>query len=65
MATAGSITGLIIQTFKYIGKEHINNKHLGHIKQRLNEKDINHLRRNAHLAPIWIAKIIKSDLLGE
>lgn len=65
MATSDSITGLVIQAIKFIGKEQINNDHIARLKQRLSTDDINTLKRNAHLAPAWIAKLIKSEIIGE
>ncbi|HAT3863315.1 TPA: hypothetical protein RG334_001757 [Legionella pneumophila] len=65
MSTAGTITGLIIQAVKYIGKEHIDKKHLKQIKNRLSEEQIKHLHREIYLAPAWIAKLIKSEVTGE
>ncbi len=65
MATAETITGLITQAFKYIGKDNINQKHIDIIKNRLDNSDLIELKRNAYLAPAWIAKIIKSKIIGE
>lgn len=65
MVTAGTITGLIIQAIKYIGKEHIDKKYLKQIKGRLSGEQIKHLNREIHLAPAWIAKLIKSEVTGE
>lgn len=65
MATAGTLTGLIIQAIKFIGKEHINNKYLKQLKGRLSDEQIKHLSPEVHLAPAWIAKLIKSDVIGD
>ena len=65
MATADSITGLVIQAIKYIGKKQINDEQLSQLKQRLSTNDIAELKRNAHLAPAWVAKLIKTQILGE
>lgn len=64
MATAGTITGLIIQAIKHIGKDHITQEHMQRLKRRLSTDDINILKKNAYLAPAWIAKLIKSELIG-
>ncbi len=65
MATADSITGLVIQAIKYIGKHQINDEQLSNLKQRLSTNDIAELKRNAHLAPAWVAKLIKTQIIGE
>lgn len=64
MATAGTITGLVIQAIKHIGKDHITSEHMQRLKQRLSNEDINTLKSNAYFAPAWIAKLIKSELIG-
>jgi len=64
MATAGTITGLIIQAIKFLGKENITDQQISHLKNRLSDDDINELKQKAYLAPAWIAKLIKSELVG-
>lgn len=53
MLTAGTITGLIIQAIKYIGKEHINNDYLKQIKSHLSNQQMKLIGREVHLAPAW------------
>lgn len=65
MATADSISGLVIQAVKYIGKNQINDEQLSQLKQRLSTNDIAELKRNAHLAPAWVAKLIKTQIIEE
>ncbi len=65
MATADTITGLIIQAIKFLGKDHINSQHILKLKRILSQNDINELKRNAYLAPAWIAKLITSELIRE
>jgi predicted transcriptional regulator of viral defense system len=65
MVTAGTITGLIIQGIKFIGKEHINSNYLKQLKNHLSDEQIKLLNRDVHLAPAWIAKLIKSEVIGD
>ncbi len=65
MITAGTLIGLIIQAIKFIGKEHINSKYIKQLKNRLTDEQIKQLNREVHLAPAWIAKLIKSQVIGE
>ena len=65
MATYDNIAGLVIQAIKYIGRDTISDTHLSRLKLRLSNVDINTLKRNAHLAPAWIAKLIKTELIGD
>ncbi len=65
MITAGTITGLIIQAIKFIGKEHINSNMLKQLKHHLSDEEMKRLKREAYLAPAWIAKLIKSEMIGD
>lgn len=65
MATAGTMTSLIIQSIKYLGKDHLSKRHYLHIRNQLAKKDVEHLKRHYHLAPAWIAKIIKNEILAD
>lgn len=64
MATAGTITGLVIQAIKFIGKAHINSTYLKHLKTHLSAEQIKILRREIFLAPAWIAKLVQSEVTG-
>ena len=50
---------------KYIGKEHIDIKYLNQIRSRLSEEQLKRINQEIHLAPAWIAKLIKSVVIGE
>lgn len=62
MAAAGSISGTVFQALKYIGKEYVTPEVVSKLKRRLSEEDLERLFRDAHLAPVWITKIIESEL---
>lgn len=63
MAMAGKISGLVVQALKYLGQEHIDDKEINIIKQKLNDADKKILRTDARLAPVWISKIINTQIL--
>lgn len=59
MAAAGSISGLVIQALRYLGKDHVDDKVIGVLKTRLTEDDKRQLVRNLRYAPAWIGSIFK------
>ena len=63
MAMAGKISGLVVQALKYLGQEHIDEKKINIIKQKLNDADKKILQTDARLAPVWISKIINTQIL--
>lgn len=65
MKTAGTISGLVIQALKYLGKEFVTDKMIETIKRKLSNDDKKRLSLDADLAPAWISKIIKNDILGD
>ncbi len=64
MKTAGTISGLVIQALKYLGKDFVTDKMIETIKRKLSESDKKRLFLDADLASGWIAKIIKNQILG-
>ncbi len=59
MATAGRISGSVIQALKYIGKDHVDKKIIDKIKKRINNDDRKILLKDKRYAPIWIAEIFE------
>jgi len=65
MLAAGKITGLLIQACKFIGKENCNEKMMLKLKKQLSKDDINQLKADIDLPPVWIAQLIKQHILRE
>ncbi len=59
MATAGRISGLVIQALRYLGQHHVDNPVVKALKQRLNEADKKQLLKDLRYAPAWVAAIMK------
>ena len=57
MATAGNISGLVIQALRYLGKNHIDDKVIGILKKRLTGENKRQLMRDLCYAPAWIGSI--------
>ncbi len=59
MATAGKISGLVIQALRYLGKDHVDDKTVNVLKKRLNTGDKRRLMLDFRYAPEWIGSIFK------
>jgi hypothetical protein len=59
MATAGRISGLVIQALRYLGKAHVNNDTVKRLDRRLSADDRMQLLKDVAYAPAWIADIIR------
>ena len=59
MATAGRITGLVIQAMRFLGQDKVNAKVVAKIDEQLTSEDRRTLIRDIKLAPAWIADIFR------
>ncbi|MYN46086.1 hypothetical protein GTP23_13605 [Pseudoduganella sp. FT93W] len=59
MATAGRISGLLIQALRHMKQAQMDVKAIAKLHQTLSDTDKNILRQDAHLAPAWIGKIMQ------
>jgi hypothetical protein len=59
MATAGKISGLVIQALRYLGKDNIDDKVISVLRKRLTKDDKQQLLRDFRYAPAWIGLIFK------
>ena len=60
MIGAGTKAGLIFHALRQIGKDNITIEMIEQIKSQVEEKDIKHIKKQIHFAPVWIAKIMRS-----
>lgn len=65
MLTAGTITGLVIQALRYLGKEKVNEEIIGKLRSSIGPDDKKRLLLDMekNLAPVWISKIIRKEIL--
>ena len=54
MATAGRLSGVLIQAFRYLGKEHISASRIQGLKKRIPLKERKRLLRDLKFAPVWM-----------
>ena len=59
MATAGKISGLLIQALRYIGQKNMDDTMVERLRNRLSEDDKKHLLKDIRYAPAWIAAIMR------
>ena len=59
MATAGRISGLVIQALRYIGQENVDDRVINILKRKLADKDKKTLMADLRYAPAWIDKVLR------
>ncbi|MFO8091322.1 MAG: DUF6088 family protein [Desulfatiglandaceae bacterium] len=59
MATAGRISGLVIQALRHLGKSHVDEDILARLDHRLNDEDKKQLLKDVVFAPSWVADIMR------
>ena len=58
MATAGTVSGSVIQALRYLGKDQVNDDTVKRLYRRLSADDRKQLRKDLVYAPAWIREII-------
>lgn len=59
MATAGRISGTVIQALRWIGRPHVDDKVIATLKRNLSDKDKLQLMKDIAYASAWIADIFR------
>jgi hypothetical protein len=59
MATAGTISGSVIQALRYLGKDHVTEETVQRLDRRLSPDDRKQLLKDLAYAPAWIALILR------
>jgi len=59
MATAGRVSGLVIQALRYLGQDHADDNIIGMLKKRLSGDDKRQLMNDIRYAPVWIGTIFR------
>lgn len=59
MATAGRISGLVIQALRHFKQAHIDERMIATLRARLDAEDKAVLLSDAQLAPVWIAEVMR------
>ena len=59
MATAGTVSGTVIQALRYLGKAHVTDETVKRLNRRLSANDRKQLLKDLAYAPVWIANIMR------
>lgn len=59
MATAGRLSGLLMQAFRHLGQEHITLHRMAHLKRTLPAKERRQLLKDLPLAPAWMHPLFR------
>lgn len=59
MATAGKLSGSVIQALRYMGKKHVDDKAISRMKNKLADVDTKPLLQDLTYAPAWIGDIMR------
>jgi hypothetical protein len=65
MATSGKTSGLVIQALRYLGQNGIDSKAIQTLQHGLSARDKAELLKDIHLAPAWVAAVIRQISAGE
>ncbi len=64
MATAGRVSGTVIQALRWLGQRYVDDRVISILSHRLAAKDKAQLLKDIPYAPIWIAQVIRA-IAGE
>jgi len=64
MATAGRISGLVIQALRHLGQRHVDRTVIDKLRRRLDKKDRARLLADIPLAPVWIGEMMREIASG-
>ena len=59
MAAAGRLSGLLMQAFRHLGREHITPQRMAHLKRTLPAKERELLLKDLALAPTWMHPLFR------
>ena len=59
MAAAGRLSGLLMQAFRHLGRQHITEQRMAHLKRTLPAKERHQLLKDLPLAPAWMHPLFR------
>jgi len=59
VAAAGRLSGLLMQAFRHLGKEHITRERLDHLKRTVPTAERRRLLKDLRLAPAWMHPLLR------
>lgn len=64
MATAGRISGTVIQALRWLGRRHVHDRVIATLRKRLRDEDREQLLADIRFAPAWIAAVVRHMVGG-
>ena len=64
MATAGRMSGSVIQALRWLGKRSVNDRTVRQLRKQLNEDARRALLSDVRYAPVWIAEVMRQIAVG-
>ena len=59
MATAGRISGTVIQALRWLGRDHVDDKVVTTLRRRLSDADKRQLQQDLRYAPTWVGGVMR------
>jgi hypothetical protein len=59
MATAGRISGTVIQALRWLGRDHVDDKVVSTLRRRLSDADKLQLQQDLRYAPTWVGAVMR------
>ena len=59
MATAGRVSGTVIQALRWLGQPHVDDRVVAVLRRRSSDRDKAQLRADLRHAPAWVADVIR------
>jgi len=59
MATAGKVSGLVIQALRYLGRRSVEDSMVRKLRRRLKVEEKKQLLKDIRYAPVWIGEVLK------
>ena len=60
MATAGKVSGTVLQALRWLGKEHVDEGVVSHLRKRLSDEDKRVLMQDIRYVPAWVAEVFRA-----
>ena len=64
MATAGRISGLVIQALRHLGQRHVDRTVIEKLRKRIGPEERSQLLKDVPLAPLWIGELMRQVATG-
>ena len=59
MATAGRISGTVIQALRWLGRDNVDDKVVSTLRRRLSDADKRQLQQDLRYAPTWVGDVMR------